>query len=157
MTKIRKYLPVLALGALFAVPLFAGIKDTDVDSTAPSFTKKTLLIQIQGQLGTSDVTGKAKFVNIEAWQVLNVKAVCRARTGSASDVKFDVTDDGTSILSAGIACDTGGTIASGTLASTAPLTIAAGSTISVNYDATGTPTADDCTIEIVYRSKVASE
>ena len=155
--RFRNLAFAVLVAVLAAVPLtWAGIKDSDVDSTAPAFTKKTIPIFIQGQLGTSDVTAIVKFVAIEDWKVLNIKAVCRARTGAANDVKFDVLDDAVSMLSAQIPCDTGGTIASGTLTAT-PLTVASGSTITVSYNATNTPTADDCTIEIVYRSKVATE
>lgn len=148
------------LSALFAialaVPGWTGTVDSDVDASGPKFTYKTIVLPLQGQLGTTDITAKVKWSNVEVWKILNIKAVCRARSGSAGDIKFDVLDDAVSMLTAQIACDAAGTMYSGTLTAT-PLSVAAGSAITVTYNATGTPTADDCTIEIVYRSAVAAE
>lgn len=151
---MKKLLLALAAVAVFGGLALAGIKDSDVDSTGPDFTKKMICPHIQGQL-TADVAGKVKFVNLEAWKLLAVKATCRARSGAAGDATFDVTAGGSSVLSAKVACDTGGTTASATLGATT--TFAAGTVWTIDWDRNNSGTADDCDVCIYYRSKVATE
>ena len=159
MNRTRLSAVLVALLGLVPALTFAGIKNADIDSTGPSFTIKPWHCHIQGQL-TADVTGKCKGKNYEKWMVVSTQAVCRARSGAASDATFDITAGGTSILTAKFAVDTAGTVypTSGTqLAGTPPVAIAAGTTISVDWDRNNSGTADDCDITIFYRCPVAAE
>lgn len=137
----------------------AGIKDTDVDSSGPNFTKRQFCFHIQGQL-TTDVTKKVKWKTPIALKVLSVTATARARSGAAGDAGVDVlVGDGTtqvSILSAQIDLDAAGTTYTGTLASS-PTSVAANKVFSIDWNQTNSGTADDVDVCVNVRSYVATE
>lgn len=146
--KSAAVLPLLLVIGL-AASVLAGIKDRDVDSTGPDFTKKTIVIHLQGQY-SADTTAVVKFKNNEDWKLLKVYQVARAVAGTC---KIDVQDDAVSIFSSTVPLTT--SITDDSPYFTAPLIISAGSVITVDLDL-GT-TIDDATVELVYRSKVATE
>lgn len=136
----------VVLAASFA---WAGIRDRDVDSTGPDFTKKTLVLHFQGQY-TTNTTAAVKWAIAEDWKILKVFQVARAKSGT---VTVDVLDDAVSIFSAPGPVTT--SVVDDSALFTAPKLASSGSIMSINL-AVGT-SVDDLTVTIVYRSKVATE
>jgi len=145
----------LVLALALASPVFAGLKDTDVDSTGPAFTHDPIIIHAFQSIAGSAVTALSTLKNREKWVILNVDASCRLWDGTVGTI--DMMDDGVSILTTLPNLDTAddGVVAAGVINASLK-TIASGSVITFNYAVTGNG-CTDLTIAVTYRTVVATE
>jgi len=150
-----KRITSLLLALLVTVPAFAGVRDADVDSSGPAFTKKMITFHAFDSIAGSAVTALMTLKNRETWVVLNVDASCRLWDGTVGTI--DILDDGVSILTTLPNLDTAddGVVAAGTINASLK-TIASGSVITANYAVTGNG-CTDLTVAVTYRTAVATE
>ena len=150
--------------ALLLVPvlIWAGIKDSDVDSsTPPSFVKRCEVIPLVGQFSstTGTYTAVVQWKTLVATKLLYFGCACQTHTSSPATLTADLLDDSVSVLSA--LADLSGTVATvndGTL-DTSKTSVAAGSVMSIDLSITtggGAKTADNITCQVCYRSLVGS-
>lgn len=156
MKQNRKYLLAALLAVALAAPLLAGITADDIDLTsdvAPSFVTRSVLCHGQGQY-TSATDGICYFVAPTDMVIISVYGTCRAKTGT---IKYDVNDNGTTILDAAATVATAGTMAAATLDNAFPdQIILAGHTVRTELDTVGT-SCDDLTVQINWRPLVGAE
>lgn len=126
--------------------------------TNPTLDDVTVTITYEDSVAT--VAGFATIYNTTDWVVVDASAVCSAKAGTLTVCNVDILDDAVSIFATkpNIASTTAGNQAAGVLTTTTGVTVASGSKITFDFNATVTNgTVTGLVILVTYRTKAGVE